>query len=283
MEESTYLVKKNHSNLEEFYFSSCGFSQTKPNHSFGPYVREAYLIHIITNGKGYYSIGNTKYFLEKGQGFIIPPGESTYYQADDKDPWGYVWMTIGGNNVEHYLSTLGYTKQHLSFNVNNITDFKSVIFQCFSYDQDNIQNELILQKLAYQFMELLYKFSVLNNNNSETYQMNSYVLEALQIISHHFSERISVSDIAKQLAINPSYLSRLFKKDMGISVKEYIDDLRISASANFLGTTHYSITQISEMVGFSTIQAFSTAFKKNMGCSPASYRKKRIGISGDIV
>ncbi len=58
---------------------------------------------ILLEGEGYYSINDQKYFLKKGQGFVIPPGVSTFYQADEKNPWSYVWLGLSGNLVEYYL------------------------------------------------------------------------------------------------------------------------------------------------------------------------------------
>ncbi len=84
MENSLYLVKEPNTHLRDCYFNFCGYSKTEPRHSFGPAIREQYLIHIVLEGEGYYSINEQKYYLKKGQGFVIPPGVSTFYQADEK-------------------------------------------------------------------------------------------------------------------------------------------------------------------------------------------------------
>lgn len=68
-----YLLKQP-KNYEDLYFSFCGFSKTQPKHSFGPAIRDTYLIHIVLEGKGYYSIEKQNYYLKSGQGFVIPPG-----------------------------------------------------------------------------------------------------------------------------------------------------------------------------------------------------------------
>lgn len=73
MEESIFLLKQPNATISDCYFSYCGFAKTEPKHSFGPAIRDQYLIHIILEGEGYYTIKNQKYYLRKGQGFVIPP------------------------------------------------------------------------------------------------------------------------------------------------------------------------------------------------------------------
>lgn len=276
-----YLLKQP-KNYEDLYFSFCGFSKTQPKHSFGPAIRDTYLIHIVLEGKGYYSIEKQNYYLKSGQGFVIPPGIPTFYQADNEEPWSYVWMGIGGNKIVYYLEKLGIDSRKLSFDIKNIEDFKSIVFQCLAYEKDNLINEITLQKQAYNFIELLSKSITSHKHFVSTRKMNSYVSKSLEMISKYAQYNISVGSIAQKLSIDPSYLSRLFTADIGVPIKKYINEIRITTSNDLLTSTDYSISQISEMVGFSSTQAYSKAFKQFNGVSPSIYRKKRIGFEIDI-
>lgn len=282
MEEAIFLVKRQRSEFKDLFFSFCGHSKTFPNHSFGPAVRDVFLIHVILEGSGYYSIKKSKYHLTKGQGFVIYPGESTFYQASEDQPWEYIWIALGGDLVEAFLANLGISQGHLSFEVANLNDFKALILQCLAYEQDTALNELILQKNAYFFLELLSKSLTITTQESATTKMNAYVIETLEIIGEHFWRNISVQEIADRLKIDSSYLSRLFKKDIGISIKTYINEMRISTSRDIIATTNLPISKVAEMVGFPTTQAFSKAFRKGMGLSPFAYRKERIGSGREI-
>ena len=81
MEDAYVLTLKNRK-FSEFYLCYCGYAKCEPLHSFGPAVRPNYLIHLILDGKGVYQIGDTKYELSKGQGFLIEPEVQTFYQAN---------------------------------------------------------------------------------------------------------------------------------------------------------------------------------------------------------
>ena len=105
-----------------------------------------------------------------------------------------------------------------------------------------------------------------------------FVRQAIEIIRENAYQKLSVKDIAVSLSIHENYLSRLFKNDMGISIKEYISEIKISIANDLLSSTEYSIQQISDKIGFSTVQSFSKAFKKANGVSPGVYRKRRLGL-----
>ncbi|MBU5593694.1 AraC family transcriptional regulator [Amphibacillus sp. MSJ-3] len=278
MEESIFLIKNPLNLHTDCYFSYCGFAKTEPRHSFGPAIREQYLIHIILEGEGYYSVKNQKYSLKKGQGFVIPPNISTFYQSDENNPWSYIWIGIGGELIGSYLDYIGIRTDHFSFDVQNLSDFKAIIFECFAYEHDDLINEIVLQKQVYKFLELLVKSSAIHKRDINTKKMNPYVSQALEIIVKNAHENISVASISDQLSISPSYLSRLFKKDIGSSIKEYINEIRITIGCDLLASTDYSIQEISEMTGFSGSQAFSKAFKQSRGIQPTLYRKKRLGV-----
>ena len=82
MEEAHVYLFKNRK-FSDFYLCFCGYAKCEPLHSFGPAVRPNYLMHIITEGRGKYSVDGKQYELKAGQGFLIEPEVQTFYQADN--------------------------------------------------------------------------------------------------------------------------------------------------------------------------------------------------------
>ena len=79
-----YLENTNN-DISDLYLGYCGIEKCLPCHSFGPAIRENFLIHYILNGKGKYKVNDKIYYLDKNQGFIIKPNELTYYEADENE------------------------------------------------------------------------------------------------------------------------------------------------------------------------------------------------------
>lgn len=100
---------------------------------------------------------------------------------------------------------------------------------------------------------------------------NRLVRDAVRYIDTHLERKLSLSDVAEALRLNPSYTSRLFKEYTGVCVTEYIRRRKLGEAKRVLKAGGYTVTEISEMFGFSSIHYFSHCFKKEFGVSPADY------------
>lgn len=70
----------------------CGWERCEPSHSFGPTARMFWLLHYVVSGSGIFETGGVRYPVRTGQMFVIRPLETTFYQADEHDPWEYIWI-----------------------------------------------------------------------------------------------------------------------------------------------------------------------------------------------
>lgn len=103
--------------------------------------------------------------------------------------------------------------------------------------------------------------------------------KALKIINASFSSKVNLDEIATQIHVNTSYLSYLFKHEMGLSFTEYVNTLRINLAKNLLIKTNLSIIDISLQSGFSDQSYFTKVFKKIVACTPKEYRLSKNPIS----
>lgn len=109
---------------------------------------------------------------------------------------------------------------------------------------------------------------------AEHTQVQKSVKKAMDYILLNYSSKISVKDIAEYLKITPNYLSSVFKKQTGVSLTVYINEVRINSSLSMLANTDRSIQEVAEWVGIEDGNYFSRIFRKTMGVSPSQYRKK---------
>lgn len=75
---------------------NCGLQSCAPNHSWGPGVRDHFLIHFVLSGKGKYVCEGKEYDLKAGDMFLIKPSQVVSYIADENDPWEYYWVGFNG-------------------------------------------------------------------------------------------------------------------------------------------------------------------------------------------
>ncbi|MFD0589721.1 AraC family transcriptional regulator [Paenibacillus sp. GCM10027627] len=99
------------------------------------------------------------------------------------------------------------------------------------------------------------------------------VTEAIGYIHEHYKESITAEELAGRYSCSVSYLSRLFKNQIGVGPIEYLIHVRIHKSKQFLLKSEVRIQEIANSVGYEDVYYFSRLFKKHTGCSPLQFRK----------
>lgn len=103
-------------------------------------------------------------------------------------------------------------------------------------------------------------------------QPKSVVEEVQLYISKHYGDDLTRTSLAEIVFLNPDYLARLFKRETGISLGNYIIEARIGIAKHLLATTNMSVHTIAGKVGYSNYSYFSKLFKQETGCAPYEYR-----------
>ena len=128
----------------------------------------------------------------------------------------------------------------------------------------------------FECISLLYKiFSELQKSSYIPENKFRLIKPALDIIEADFLTRdIHTGELARTSGISETYLKRLFGERFGVPPKKYIIQMKINHAAELLRLGRYSVTQISDMSGFSDSGFFSRQFKKYMGISPSDFVKR---------
>ena len=101
---------------------------------------------------------------------------------------------------------------------------------------------------------------------------SKHVAMSIDYIYENLNTRITVNTLAEYTGLNPSYLSRLFKKETGNTISEYIRNRKIETACNMLVFSDYSPAYISATLAFPSQSYFSEIFKKSTGLTPLKYR-----------
>ena len=105
--------------------------------------------------------------------------------------------------------------------------------------------------------------------------MRGTLSKCMEYIYMNITNRISAGDLAKVSGLSESYLTKLFKKETGYSIGNYIRIKKIEYAKKLLKFTDYSISEISDMLCFTTQSHFIYVFRKNTGMTPKKYRDLR--------
>ena len=127
--------------------------------------------------------------------------------------------------------------------------------------------EKLTRKAVMRFAEEVQKYGMMHYSNT--------IELAVKYIHLHLHAPITLEETASAAGISTSYLSRLFKKETGMSIVDYVQKERIEAACNMLAYSDYTAAQISEYLCFSTQSYFIRIFKKYTGTTPARYKKNK--------
>ncbi|HEL2383329.1 TPA: AraC family transcriptional regulator [Streptococcus suis] len=251
-----------------------GAEQCDSGYSFGPTIRDNYVLHFITNGKGKILINGETTELTAGDIFVLPKNQSIFYQADENTPWTYTWVGFSGSRAETILSQTRLLEKYFLHSHLESEILKKMI----DINQTEVQSlpmitELILIGHLNQLLAaLVQEFPNESLKESSTLAKN-YVHHAIKLIHSQYNSPIKVNEIADHLALSRSYLYKIFKQETGYAIKDYILQIKMKRSCQLLEDPTRNITEIAYSVGYQDPLTFSSAFKNYFHMSPTEYRK----------
>ena len=152
------------------------------------------------------------------------------------------------------------------------TDLPQEQSESYFYDMNVLNQAVSFQELSILASNLIE--SITQAVASSAYSGNSQIIKlAIQNINENFKNKISLKTVADHLHTNPSYLSTLFKQEMGMTFTDYLNQIRINRSCELLADTNLSLIDISIQCGFDGQSYFTKVFRKIKGSTPKDYRK----------
>lgn len=271
--EKAYQLKFSGEKTGGLFVNCCGLSKTEPFHSFGPAIKPHYLIHFVLSGKGKFSIGGKEYFLERGYGFLIPPEELAFYQADEEDPWTYVWVGFSGSQAKELVSAMGLSVGTPVFKSEKEKELYRAAVDMMEHNTFGVANELRRNGQLNLFLSLIAESAHIEEKGEED-KADAYVKRAVTFILGNYCNPIKITDVADYVCINRSYLYTLFHKTMRMSPQQFLSTFRITKAAELLEVTSLPIESIALSCGYSDPLVFSKSFKQIKQMSPSAYRKE---------
>lgn len=133
----------------------------------------------------------------------------------------------------------------------------------------------MIKNLLEEFLIMLvrdFKYGKTGNDKAESDTENN-IKSVHQYICEHFTENITLDNLCFIFGTNKTSLCRDFKKNYGMTIIEFIHEKRIHKAKNLLRQNDFSVTEISDMLGFISVHYFCRLFKKRVGLSPTMYQK----------
>ena len=135
--------KQNYTENVSLSIFNCGIQRCEGGYTWGPGIRDHYLIHMILKGKGSYCVSGKEYTLKQGDLFLAKPNQLITYTADQNDPWEYAWVGFNGACANRLVSQLPFWE---NAPVHHCANFDKVSFELLQIFENLIANAVRFSK-----------------------------------------------------------------------------------------------------------------------------------------
>lgn len=104
------------------------------------------------------------------------------------------------------------------------------------------------------------------------------IRRALAFAAEHFTEAITLSDIAREASLSRFHFCRLFRQETGLRFREYLQHLRVRQARTLLADPSLTVTEVAYAAGFNDLSTFDKVFKRIVGAAPSEYRKALLSL-----
>lgn len=246
-----------------------GMEQCRGGYCWGPGIRDHYLIHYVTGGRGTYCARGETLSLATGDMFLSLPSETIAYCADEEAPWAYCWVGFHGVDAASLLSGTDFAKDRLVLHF--AEDEPRALLRAI-YDVRGGEPYQMLQMTGNLYLFLAW----LQAHASQARHVRQppgeeYVQRARAFIANNYASPITIEDIAAHVGVSRSRLFRAFQEHMQSSPTRYLTNFRMDHARKLIRKGALSVKEIAYSVGFEDPLYFSRRFHEIHGCSPTAY------------
>lgn len=238
------------------------FKTVKPVYAF--HVQNFYTWHFVISGKGRLEIGDKVYELSGDDCFFIPPDTKMRYFPHLDDPWEYVWFAMRGNAAAEYGKYMGFSLKNSVLPCPHSQRIKNILKRTM----DKLTND------SCGYFEVLSTFYKILEIFGDSGQPRTEIQSIKELIDDSFTlTDFSVERLCLNAGFSHAQLLRLFKKEYGKTIKQYLIDKRIEFSCELLKESDLSVQSVALSCGFSDEVHFMKTFKNRIGITATEYRK----------
>ena len=193
---STYKqsFKQNYTDNVELSIFNCGLQSCERGYTWGPGVRDHYLIHYVVDGKGTYTVNNTVYELRAGDIFLAKPSQLITYSADKEEPWEYYWVGFNGACANKLVLQLPFREGMPTHQCKNAERVKKALFNIFLSRGPEPRNETLMVGYLYLFIaELMQEAMDLEPHASNSSSQYVKVIPTQPYVTSMSSTQSSIS------------------------------------------------------------------------------------------
>ena len=221
-----------------------------------------YLLIYSLDGQAEYEASGNHFSVSKGDMLFFDKGQAHTSYSNKEHPWTYCTIAFDAQN-------LASNEFPILTHITN-TEFCRQLYKTLNYEWNAKKSGYLLMCRGL-VSELL---CILIRENSLEHKKGAVIENIKRHMVENFTCDFTVDKLSKMAGMSVPHFHRLFKENTDLSVKKYLNTVRINRACDLLKSGEHNITEIAYIVGFHDIYYFSRLFKKMVGTSPSSFVSK---------
>lgn len=260
-----------------FVVEECGYCNEKKLMLGKSNNYKQYLLLYSLEGTVRYSKNDTTIYVQPNSVVTTACNTPLSFTRISKT-WKYYYFIISGSHAKFFYNMIR-TQDNVIFcsPFSNVLDSFIELFDVLCnqlYKENDIGKYIHTSQLIHTIFTSLYDHSYnIRKIKDITPAQESNINAALKYISNNYKEDLNLETISNQIGYSEYYFDKIFKKQMGVTVHQYLNEYRINKAKDLLAYSKLSINSIATQVGFKTTLTFIRNFEKIVHMTPSEYRK----------
>ncbi|MDO4648454.1 MAG: AraC family transcriptional regulator [Eubacteriales bacterium] len=227
----------------------------------------SYLLLYTYDGNGTLEYDGNTYHLTRGDGFFIDCNlPQRYYTSGNH--WYHSTLHFSGSTAAHYFDRF-YSSRTPLFHISNPglyqTNLENLLRAC--------QNTILLRDEEISALLQIHLLDIMKEKfQSDT--IPAFIVAAKSYLDTNFATEFSLDQLAGNVNMSKYHLSREFNRYLGLTISDYLIQLRLNQSCMLMQTTQLPVQVIAQLSGFQNYSNFYKQFQKKFGFSPNQYRRR---------
>lgn len=236
-------------------------------------------LFYVIRGNGSFEVEDDEFKVKEDDLIIVNPNVYHTEKGTSSAPFEYIVLGISG------LQFLNKDKNEAyDYSVYNYEDYKhEILFYLRTLVEEIKKEDENFEVIAQNLLEVLIINIIRRTKKKIRIEATKRVTKECrfieQYINEHFTDDITLQTLSDLTYLNKYYIVHVFKKYKGLSPINYLIERRMEEAKNLLETTNFSVSKISNIIGFSSQSYFAQTFKKETNMTPNQYRKQKVNAN----
>ena len=231
-----------------------------------------------------YSLEGTVRYTKDKRTFYVQPNSvittacnTTLTFTRVSKEWKYFYFIIGGSHAKRFYNLVRTHDNIILCNpFSNVLDHFLDLYYILTESSEAyndvwkyIHASMMIHNIFASLYDLAFNISTIKDM---TPAQENNINIALKYISQNYKNELSIETISSQIGFSKYYFCKIFKKQMGMTIHQYVNEFRINKAKELLAYSKLSINSIASQVGFKTTLTFLRAFERSVHMTPSEYR-----------